>query len=54
MPTWREGIEGRARRYATQLSRQIENELGFGYDGIVFSTSCQMESTSPADLIKWR
>jgi hypothetical protein len=41
MEAWREMVELRARNYADVMGRQIETELGFGYDGIVFSTSCQ-------------
>ena len=31
----------RAKEYAARYDREIEAELGFGYDGIVFSTTCQ-------------
>jgi hypothetical protein len=41
MATWRDGIELRAKQYAQRYDRLIEDELGFGYDGIVFSTTCQ-------------
>jgi hypothetical protein len=41
MENWRETVELRARNYADLAGRQIDRELGFGYDGIVFSTSCQ-------------
>lgn len=41
MTTWREGPELRAKQYALRSGRVIDGELGFGYDGIVFSTTCQ-------------
>ena len=41
MTTWRDGPELRAKHYAKRYDRKILKELGFGYDGIVFSTACQ-------------
>ena len=41
MATWRNGPEKRAKQYAQRYDRVIQKELGFGYDGIVFSTNCQ-------------
>ena len=41
MQAWREKVELQARNYADLIGRKIETELGFGYDGIVFSTTCQ-------------
>src|SRR5262245_16913367 len=41
MEAWREAVELRAHRYAERYGRVIESKLGFGYDGIVYSTSCQ-------------
>jgi hypothetical protein len=41
MDAWRENVELRAIQYAERHDRVIEKELGFGYDGIVFSTTCQ-------------
>lgn len=41
MATWRDGPELRAKQYAQRYDRVIQKELGFGYDGIVFSTTCQ-------------
>jgi|GEM_PF-5125858 len=41
MANLREGPELRAKQYAHRYDRPIEDELGFGYDGIVFSTTCQ-------------
>jgi hypothetical protein len=41
MANLREGPELRAKQYAQRYDRVIVSELGFGYDGIVFSTSCQ-------------
>ncbi|MBI3861327.1 MAG: hypothetical protein HY290_05480 [Planctomycetia bacterium] len=37
----RDSVEARARQYAARYERTIQDELGFGYDGIVFSTSRQ-------------
>ena len=34
MESWREMVELRARNYADLMGRQIETELGFGYEGI--------------------
>jgi len=41
MTGWRDSVEQRARQYAEKSGREIQDELGFGYDGIVFATSCQ-------------
>ena len=41
MTGWRDSVESRARQYAEKSGREIRAELGFGYDGIVFATSCQ-------------
>jgi hypothetical protein len=41
MATWGEAVESRARHYAERFDRPIEKQLGFAYDGIVFSTTCQ-------------
>jgi hypothetical protein len=41
MATWRDSLILRAHRYTERHDRTIRHELGFGYDGIVFSTSCQ-------------
>ena len=41
MAAWRDTVELRAHRYAARYERTIEKELGFGYDGIVFATTCQ-------------
>ena len=41
MATWGDGPELRAKQYAQRYDRLIEDQLGFGYDGIVFSTTCQ-------------
>ena len=41
MATWREGPERRAKQYAERYDRVLQQELGFGYDGIVFSTNFQ-------------
>lgn len=41
MTNWRDDLELRTKQYAERFDRPIEKELGFGYDGIVFSTSCQ-------------
>ena len=41
MATWRDSLELREQQYAERYDLAIEKELGFGYDGIVFSTNCQ-------------
>lgn len=41
MTGWCETVEQRARQYAEKSGLEIRAELGFGYDGIVFATSCQ-------------
>jgi len=41
MADWREPLLLRANQYAERWDRTIRHELGFGYDGIVFSTNCQ-------------
>ena len=41
MAAWRDSLELRTQRYVERFDRVIEKELGFGYDGIVFSTTCQ-------------
>jgi hypothetical protein len=41
MENWREAVELRARNDADLAGRKIDRALGFGYDGMVFSTSCQ-------------
>ena len=41
MDNWRDDPVRRARQYAERFERVIRKELGFGYDGIVFSTNCQ-------------
>ena len=41
MANWRYDPERRARQYAERFERVIRKDLGFGYDGIVFSTNCQ-------------
>src|SRR5258708_10527805 len=41
MAAWRDSLELRAQKYVKRFDRVIEKELGFGYDGIVFSTTCQ-------------
>ena len=41
MINWREELVSRTTEYCTKYGCAIETELGFGYDGIVFSTTCQ-------------
>lgn len=41
MANWREELVARTERYCQRYDCKIEAELGFGYDGIVFSTACQ-------------
>src|SRR5579864_619070 len=41
MAIWRDSLILRANRYSERHGRTIRHELGFGYDGIVFSTTCQ-------------
>jgi hypothetical protein len=41
MATWSDGPELRAKQYAQTYERIILKELGFDFDGIVFSTTCQ-------------
>jgi hypothetical protein len=41
MADWRDQAEDRAKHYAERMGQGILHGLGFGYDGIVFSTTRQ-------------
>lgn len=41
MANWRDEVLVRANEYAFRYGCTLNQELGFGYDGIVFSTNCQ-------------
>src|SRR6516165_10375272 len=41
MINWRDELVSRTADYCAKYKCEIETELGFGYDGIVFSTTCQ-------------
>lgn len=38
---WLEAIRARIAEYAALRGRQLVEQLGYGYDGIVYSTDCQ-------------